>query len=144
MRHSALLLLAMVCDYALDSFALAGTPRYLFSRVGTRYPSIRMGTRYSLSRFGIRYPFIRVGTRYSVGRLGTRFAVSLVTTPLFYKVMMHYYILLPISFDFSVNTYFVLTKIFQSAIHHRQRKLRTSVAPTHWDDKKSKYAAFDK
>jgi hypothetical protein len=66
------LFLAMVCDYALDSFALVGTPRHSVCRVGTGYPVSRLGTRYPFSRLETGYPVSRLGTRY-VSRLGTRY-----------------------------------------------------------------------
>jgi len=114
MRHSALFLLAMVFDYTQDSFAFAGIPRYPVSRVVTGYP---------LSRLGTRLPVSRLGTGYPVSRLGTRFAVSLVTTP--FLLQSNDALLYYITHKFLIfSEYFVLIKILQSVIHHRQRKVK--------------------
>jgi hypothetical protein len=63
--------------------------------------------------------FAFAGTpRYPVGRLGTRFAVSILTTPSL--LQSNDALLYSVTHKFLIfSEYFVLTKIFQSVIHHR-------------------------
>ena len=127
MRHSTLLLLAMVCNYALDSFAFAGIPRYPVGRLeqdillsgwgpdillagwGHDIPLADWGPDILLSVWGPDNllsgwgPYILLagwGQDILLAGWGLDLRFLLLLHHLFYKEMMHCYVLLPIIFNF--------------------------------------------